>query len=131
MSTLLHKRILGDLLTDSLDRPLIVTATHFDTLSTQSRALLTTTEDIVTTLYAPQNLEHLKAELTLFSDVARKLQPSILVFFPVEPLEEKFGAMSLRGGKDSRRWFDTCFEQIHKTIQTFDVTLGLELNSKP
>lgn len=71
----------------------------------------------------------------------RALQSGLVAagFFPADSLEDQLGEMSVRDsgagggtkgkkkktGKDIKKWFDTCFEQIYKLATAFAATLAV------
>jgi len=130
LTTLLHKRILLDLLSPSSPS---IQNPPLDALLLHSTALLTSTDDLISTLYTPQNSTSIRTELTTFVDVVRALQSGLQSagFFTTIGLEDQLGKMSIQGdgkgkktGKDIKKWFDTCFEQIYKLSTTFVATLA-------
>jgi cyclin-D1-binding protein 1 len=71
----------------------------------------------------------------------RALQSGLVAvgFFPADSLEDQLGEMSVQDsgagggtkgkrkktGKDIKKWFDTCFEQIYKLATAFAATLAV------
>ncbi|KAF8350710.1 hypothetical protein F5887DRAFT_857007, partial [Amanita rubescens] len=104
LSTLLHKRIATDILSSIYSSD---SNPHLDLLPQHSSALLVASDDLVASMYGPQNTENMVTELTSFKTVIQNLQA------PVTPLllQDK-----------SKKWFNTCFEQIFKAA---DALLGI------
>jgi len=130
LTTLLHKRILIDLLSSSSSTTPSLPNSPLDALLLHSTALLTSTDDLISTLYTPQNPTSIRTELTTLIDVVRTLQSGLHTagFFATIGLEDQLRQMSIQGdgkktGKDIKKWFDTCFEQIYKISTTFVSTL--------
>lgn len=133
LTTLLHKRILLDLLDTPAPLSSGISAipnTSFDTLLFTSTALLAASDDLVSTLYTSQDPLAIRTEIISFIDVVRSLQSNLLVFFPIEAQlsEMNIGLEKRTNGneiakKGGRKWFDTCFEQIYKLSTTFASTL--------
>jgi cyclin-D1-binding protein 1 len=135
LTTLLHKKILLDLLASpkSAQRSLPIRLPSnaiLDALLAQSSRLLSASDDLVSTLYTPQDPLVTHTELLAFITVVEALQTGVQEFFPDISTGENLGALTLtetsansRGRKDIRIWFDTCFEQIFKTSRTFALTL--------
>ncbi|KZP11986.1 hypothetical protein FIBSPDRAFT_836920 [Athelia psychrophila] len=126
LTTLLHKRILLDLLVPPYALPPNPT---LDALLIHSSSLLTASDDLVATLYTPQKPASVHTELIAFVDTVRSLQSGIQsAFFP---LEAQMASLSVANpgdakaakGKDPRKWFQTCFEQIYKSATAFASTL--------
>ncbi|EGO18565.1 hypothetical protein SERLADRAFT_403792 [Serpula lacrymans var. lacrymans S7.9] len=135
LTTLLHKRILMDLLSSSSSVPSNVA---LDALLVQSGALLAASDDLVSTLYVPQNSQTVHEELQSFLDVVKALQTGLQAFFPAaEDLEKQFSKVTIQGVgvtqgsteqtgdkvKTNKKWFDTCFDQIYKLGATFENAL--------
>src|ERR1700759_2237790 len=99
---MLHKRIGRDLLS-SITYPTEYN-THLDALPQHSSALLVASDELVASMYSPQNAENITAELAAFKTIIQTLQSSI-----VPLLEQK------KDGK-IKLWFTTCFEQVLKAV---------------
>lgn len=135
LTALLHKRILLDLLdpstppsSPSTKNPLL------DALLLHSTSLVTSTDDLISTLYTPHNPTSIQTELTTFIDIIKALQSSLISagFFTVG-LEGQLEQMSIqegdgkgkkKTGKNIKKWFDTCFEQIYKIATLFASALA-------
>ncbi|KAF8628412.1 hypothetical protein AX15_003934 [Amanita polypyramis BW_CC] len=107
MSTLLHKRVGRDLLSVSYRSEL---NPHLDLLPQCSSALLVASDDIIASMYGPQNTQDLATELTLFKNVIENLQSPVT---------------ALLQGK-TKLWFATCFEQIFKAVDALSAMVDGE-----
>jgi hypothetical protein len=96
--------------------------------------LLTAADELASSLYAPQDPEIISAELAAFTPTVIHLQMSVQEFFPSSTtlgehlatlrLSEEASVTDMGGGKkDARKWFETCFKQINKISQSFEVSL--------
>ncbi|KIJ69400.1 hypothetical protein HYDPIDRAFT_172811 [Hydnomerulius pinastri MD-312] len=138
LTTLLHKRILLDLLSSP---PLVpISNTAFDALLIQSNFLLTTSDDLVATLYTPQDRSSICEETVALAKVATTLQSQLLPFFPaVAELEKQLSELSIKDSSSSsapasatkitkkradKKWFDTCFDQIARLSDTLRESLS-------
>ncbi|KAJ7632617.1 hypothetical protein FB45DRAFT_510008 [Roridomyces roridus] len=113
---LLHRRILRDILSTSHDAPSNAT---LDSLSTLSHTLLSASDDLVATLYTPQDPQNVATELGSFRKLISDFQA--LLAKP-DALETQLQRLSLET-KNGSKWFDTCFVQLHKAIDALDVSL--------
>jgi hypothetical protein len=117
LATLLHKRIFTDLLSSSPQSNLAL-----DSFSIQSSALLLASDELISTMYTPQDSSAAANESASFLDVIKTLQADLDVFFSQNHiLEAQLDNMSLStnsSGEEMRtkKWFDTCFQQIHKAV---------------
>jgi len=110
---LLHKRVLRDVL--SPDAPECDNLTY-DALVTISTNLLAASDDLISSMYAPQQISNVSVYLRSLKDVIKDLQGAL---FPSQnnqlSVEERLNALQLslqpRNDK-SRKWFKTCFEQV-------------------
>ena len=131
LTTLLHKRILLDIL--PLSCPTIQNPS-LDALLIHSSSLHTSTDDLISTLYTPQNPTSIHTELITLVDVIRAIQSGLTAVFL--GLEDHLATLSIQDQasgnenskgnktiKDIKKWFDTCFEQIYKLSTTFMSTL--------
>jgi len=135
-SALMHKRILLDVLTSQ-------TAVHadnaaLDILPSHSHSLLLASEEVVSTLHAPQDLSDIASSVEKHADVVARLQallvdrdllpvPSTDVDAIAEGLEAlKVGDSQKKARKDVRRWFDTCFAQIQTLSSSVAASLAQE-----
>ncbi|KAF7976299.1 hypothetical protein HWV62_5814 [Athelia sp. TMB] len=135
LSTLLHKRVLLDLLVPSPTPP---PNPALDALLIHSSSLLAASDDLVATLYTPQNPISVRKELVVFIDTVRSMQSGIQsAFFPIETYmaalsveKDKEGNSSAAKGKDPRKWFQTCCEQIYKAATAFASILPAASDNK-
>lgn len=129
LSTLLHRRVIKDILSTTFQPPEVLTtntAQHLDALPSQSSALLAASDDVISTLYAPQNQIQIIAELSSFLDVMRQLRSLLAVFYEgPSSLVEQMERVSLQGepSKDPKIWFNTCFDQVEKAVKSLQSTL--------
>ncbi|KAF9464700.1 hypothetical protein BDZ94DRAFT_1307689 [Collybia nuda] len=132
LSTLLHKNIIEDVLsTDVLSLAAVTprAAQHLDTLPPHSSALLAASDDLISTLYAPQNLSEIATELSSFLDVVRQLHSSLTVIYEnPSSLVQQMAQINLRDGnsKNLKKWFDVCFDQVGKAAEVLRTTLDLD-----
>lgn len=105
LSTLLHKRIFLDLLAHPSSAPVAA----FDALLVQSNLLLSTSDDLVSALYAPQDPTYVYAEILELSKIATALQTQLAVF--TDELTSQLVEDATVSTSD-KKWFDTCVDQI-------------------
>jgi hypothetical protein len=121
ITCLLHKQILSILSPPSQPHPPNDIA---DQLPPISSTLLTTTDDLVSSLYPPQDAPSLSTELASWLQNIRSLEKVLEGFWRLTPdpppLEQglseiHLGEPSEKGGLiKGKRWFQTCFTQIFK-----------------
>jgi hypothetical protein len=99
---LLHKRIATDILSSIYSSD---SNPYLDLLPQHSSALLIASDDLVATMYGPQNTENMVTELASFKTVIQNLQAPVMPLL----LQDK-----------SKKWFNTCFEQISKAAGIID-----------
>ncbi|KAJ6630800.1 hypothetical protein B0H10DRAFT_855976 [Mycena sp. CBHHK59/15] len=117
LSTLLHKRILSDVLSIAREPS---SNTTLDTMSSLSHALLSASDELVSTLYTPQDSVNMDAEVRSFRKIISDLQASVV---DTESLETQLEGLSLGRNNGSKKWFDACFVQIFKALDALVVTL--------
>lgn len=105
LTTLLHKRIFLDLLAHPSSAPVAA----FDALLVQSNLLLSTSDDLVSALYAPQDPTYVYAEILELSKIATALQTQLAVF--TDELTSQLVEDATVSTSD-KKWFDTCVDQI-------------------
>ena len=122
---MLHKRVLRDVL--SPDAPECDDSTY-DALVTLSTNLLTASDNLISSIYAPQQLPNVSAYLQALREVIKDFQRTI---FPSQnnqsSVEEQLNALELSpqlGNDKSRKWFNTCFEQVEILGAKIVETLG-------
>jgi len=132
LTTLLHKRILLDLLASPAPAPV----SAFDNLLVQSNSLLTTSDDLVSTLYTPQDPSSVRQETIALARVAAKLHSQVATFFSAtNELEKQLNALEISAftpapttqpskKKADKKWFETCFDQIAKLCGTLSESLS-------
>jgi hypothetical protein len=123
LTTLLHKRISLDLLSS----PPIPPPPSFalDALLLQSHALLAASDELVSSLYIPQNPATIRKESLALLDIISGLHLQLRIFFPdTSSLEQQLSGLSIEGDKSAsapnkptadKKWFDLCFDQLTKT----------------
>ncbi|KAG2063817.1 hypothetical protein BDR04DRAFT_1185984 [Suillus decipiens] len=138
LTTLLHKRIFLDLLS-SAPTP---SPPNFalDALIMQSHALFAASDELVSSLYIPQNPAAIRKESLALLDIINGLQLQLRIFFPdTSSLEQQLSRLSIEGDKSAstpgnttadKKWFDICFEQVTKTSANL-VSPSLGVGQKP
>jgi len=127
---LLHKRVLLDLL-----NPKATFDTHLyavlDTLPPLSHKLLLATEEIVAVLYAPQNPVAMSSAVTVLDSAVRELQETLTQkdLLPPPPASLEAVDGDKKKEKYVRKWYETCFDQIHKLYSTLRESLDAEGNA--
>ncbi|KAG5651598.1 hypothetical protein H0H81_008119 [Sphagnurus paluster] len=127
LSTLLHNHIIKDILSP----PNLKFSPHLiqnlDSLPPQSSTLLIASDDLISTIYAPQNPSDISTELASFTKLIGALQSIILALSQKPTLSEQLQAMSLGGTtqKDPKKWFEMCFLQIQKAAENLKSTLSI------
>ncbi|KAI6039074.1 hypothetical protein EDC04DRAFT_2688949 [Pisolithus marmoratus] len=125
LTTLLHKRIFLDVLSSTCPVPAPDVA--YDFLLEQSHSLLAASDELVATLYSPQDPDSVCKEVTALMMVVTALRTRLQAFFPVnEGLDVEMKKLSVQDNplsKPSRqvdkKWFDTCFDQISRLSANF------------
>ncbi|KAG1875298.1 hypothetical protein C8R48DRAFT_692093 [Suillus tomentosus] len=122
LTTLLHKRIFLDLLSSAPTPP--PPSFALDALLLQSHALLAASDELVSSLYIPQNPATIRKESLALLDIINGLQLQLRIFFPdTSSLEQQLSGLSIEGDKSAstpnkptadKRWFDLCFDQVTK-----------------
>lgn len=95
LSTLLHKRVVTNLLSGTYGSD---SNPHLDLLPRHSSALLIASDNLIATMYGPQNVQNMATELASFKSAVQNLQDLITPL-----LQDK-----------TKKWFNACFEQIYK-----------------
>ncbi|KAJ8521608.1 hypothetical protein ONZ45_g1714 [Pleurotus djamor] len=137
MVSLLHKRVLQDLLTPQLStsRP----PTIYDRLCTVSTTLQSAADDFVASLYVPQNILKVQEAHQAFQEATKSLHTQITEHFlsptpstlaeqlervSLAPSEHKpTSAPRLEAGSQAAKWFRTCIDQLDKATHSFIVDL--------
>jgi len=83
-------------------------------------------DELISTLYTPQDPPAITQELASFLDVVKALQAVLGdVLSGTQALEAQLNEISLsakpgpRAKIDTQKWLDTCFVQIHKAAGSF------------
>ncbi|KAG6892112.1 hypothetical protein C0992_001784 [Termitomyces sp. T32_za158] len=120
LSTLLHKRIIKDVVSIPAD-------SNLDSLPLPSSSLVVASDDLVSTLYAPQTPSDTSKELAAFVKVIDNLRSTLLAILQEPSLADQMQAMSLQPcatqQKDPMKWFQTCFAQIQKAVDNLSLAL--------
>ena len=100
----------------------------YDALVTLSTNLLTASDNLISSMYAPQQLPNVSVYLQSLRDVIKELQRTL---FPSQnnqlSVEEQLNALELSpqlGNDKSRKWFKTCFKQVEIFGAKIVETLG-------
>lgn len=100
----------------------------YDALVTLSTNLLTASDNLISSTYAPQQLPNVSVYLQSLRDGIKDLQRAL---FPSQnnqlSVEEQLDALKLSpqpGSDKSRKWFKTCFEQVEILGAKIVETLG-------
>ena len=110
-TTLLHKRVHIDLLSKPLPAPM--SDAILDALPPQSHTILVALEDVVATLYAPQNAPSIASAISPLASSVEGLRATIMPILPSTGTDSAPpGSQGTQ--RDVRKWFITCFEQIDK-----------------
>ncbi|KAK7693718.1 hypothetical protein QCA50_003290 [Cerrena zonata] len=129
MSTLLHKRIMLDLLKKGHTYPSDYSQ-RADSLLETSHSLLLAHEEVVAVLYAPQKPSTISEAIAELASCIVQAQNTLIKQKLLPPSRdpgdiaelEKMSAAAISGDqptgakkeRDVRKWFDTCFEQLGK-----------------
>ncbi|KAG6333876.1 hypothetical protein ID866_5219 [Astraeus odoratus] len=128
LTTLLHKRVFMDVLSSIPSES--VSNVMYDSLLQHSHSLLEASDELVATLYAPQDPASVRQEVVALMTVVGMLHTHLQAFFPVtNGLEMQLNQLSIQDStsvpkprekkKADKKWFDTCFEQISRLSTTF------------
>ena len=122
-----------------------VSNTTLDLLPAHSHAFVLACEEIIASLYAPQNPSTLASTTSALADAINRLRATLIENALLPPPRTSdvdqlaAGAKTItvsaggpsnneRGGgkndRDSRKWFDTCFVQIEKLYAALDRVLS-------
>ncbi|KAG6814341.1 hypothetical protein H0H92_010926 [Tricholoma furcatifolium] len=134
LSTILHKRIIKDILTRThgSDAQLSLhSLKNLDALPHQSSTLAIASDEFVSTLYTPQTPSEISKELAAYVAAISSFRSIILELFQAPTLTDQLQAMSLQQTpgtppKDLRKWFEMCFIQIQKAASNLDSTLNAD-----
>ncbi|KAJ3514839.1 hypothetical protein NLJ89_g2129 [Agrocybe chaxingu] len=109
---LLHKRVLKDVLEQDLNAR---NDSTLDNLATLSGRLLEASDDLISSMYGPQQPSNIIAYLDAYSAVLKDVQKTLLLPRG-RSLEDQVASLSLSMPSDEKsvKWFTTCFDQIEK-----------------
>jgi hypothetical protein len=117
----LHKQILKGILSPPADSPLRspTNATpDLDALLSHSSALLVSADDLISTMYTPQNPLDVATGLASYVKVIRHLRQYLQVLLHGDTLTEQLDKLRLDNdsapSRDPWQWYNTCFDQIQK-----------------
>ncbi|KAG7452519.1 uncharacterized protein BT62DRAFT_998549 [Guyanagaster necrorhizus] len=125
LSTLLHKRILQDFLSPSPSSAL--PNSDLDKLAPCSSALLSASDDLISSFYPPQDLSAIAAELNNFQESVDRLKSSLDAVVDGRTLQAQFDALNVIDKAPTStltKWYKTCFAQIQKTSQNLSQCLS-------
>lgn len=98
-----------------------------DALPSQSHALLVALEDVVATLYAPQNASSIASAISPLASSVESLRATITPVLPSADTSTGGAPSGSQGTqRDVRKWFITCFEQIDKLSRNLADSLAQE-----
>ncbi|KAK0228536.1 hypothetical protein IW262DRAFT_1455773 [Armillaria fumosa] len=95
LSTLLHKRILRDFLSPSPSSALPIS--NLDKLAPCSSALLSASDDLISSFYPPQDPSAIAAEFIIFQECLEHLKLAVDAFVDDQMLHAQFDALSITG----------------------------------
>ncbi|KAI6150769.1 hypothetical protein BKA82DRAFT_4119523 [Pisolithus tinctorius] len=125
LTTLLHKRVFLDVISSTCTAP--VSNVAYDSLLEQSHSLLEASDELVATLYSPQDPDSVCKEVAALMTVVAALRTRLQAFFPVDDgLDAQIKQLSVQDGPSpkssksvGKKWFDTCFDQISRLSANF------------
>ncbi|KAJ7582717.1 hypothetical protein C8J56DRAFT_955554 [Mycena floridula] len=122
LSNALHKRIAVEFLSPSSHESFIM---DLDMLPSLSMAWMAASDELVATLYPPQDPGAIEEETLAFQRIIRDIKQLVYGAFPPdESLEDQMAGLAL-----ITRWFDTCFQQISKAARVLHSTVGQDTES--
>lgn len=136
LSNLLHKQILKRVLSPPADSPNSLTpaAPDLDTLLSHSSALLANADDLISTMYTPQNPLDIATELASYIENIEHLRLYLCVLLQGDALAKQLNELNLDNHsatlKDPQQWFNACFDQIQKAADALKSD-GLERLGDP
>lgn len=99
--------------------------TIVDDLAKDSATFPAAVDDLISTVYSPQDTEEMVEQLHHMDTVLAKVQSHLTSLFELEPIE-KMLKESVDAGKkssDVRKWFGTCFDEIKKLTSLLSTSL--------
>ncbi|THU91161.1 hypothetical protein K435DRAFT_801486 [Dendrothele bispora CBS 962.96] len=128
LTALLDKKIASDLLSSQLRN---LHPGTLDKFASFSPALLSASDELIASLFSPQDVPSVKKELDSLTHIIHDVKEAVYPLFSEtsETAEEAMEKLSLNGqapGKQrsQKKWFDGCFEQVSKAIESAAVTLN-------
>jgi len=132
VTNLFHERVYVDLLKPSALN--VASPPNFvptlDEISHQSTRFVSTTDEIISCLHSPQDPKVISASLQYLREVVANSQRLLIQndLLP-KPKEQQIESMTIGNSKvdhkkDTRKWFDTCIDQVDK----LQVSLSAEFN---
>ncbi|KDR81609.1 hypothetical protein GALMADRAFT_239668 [Galerina marginata CBS 339.88] len=120
--TLLQKKVIKDILsTDAAKR----NNSTLDRLAPLSSRLLAASDDLISSMYAPQQTSNIKLSLEAFCDTTKEISGTVMLSSD-KTLEGHLESLSISTDDKSTKWFITCFDQIDKTATKILETLSNE-----
>ncbi|KZT09538.1 uncharacterized protein LAESUDRAFT_509228 [Laetiporus sulphureus 93-53] len=145
-TTLLHKRVQIDVLSNIPMATSPNCLAPLDALPAHSHALLVASEEVIASLYAPPDPSSIASAISPLAESVRDLHATLLggELLPprraddqdVDALTRDVASMTVGAGgasrsakqeRDVRKWFDTCFKQIEILSASIGDTLALEV----
>jgi len=132
LTALLHKKISSDLL------PLRnLPFGALDKFASLSPTLLSASDELIASLFSPQDVSHIRQELDSFTHIIYDVKEAVGLILgdkSSEKVEEAMENLALNGqalGKNKlrKRWFDGCFEQITRALEKAAVILNANTQS--
>ncbi|PFH54358.1 hypothetical protein AMATHDRAFT_83413 [Amanita thiersii Skay4041] len=127
-STTLYKRVTRDILVPTFlsqyapDQVNI----HIDALPHLFAILLVASDDLIASIYTPQDVENIITQLTAYKDVIQQLQTSLEELLKADGQKE--GANGSQESK-TNQWFNTCFGHTFKAIDALATTAAHQISS--
>lgn len=120
LCNLLHQKVITEILSPAST----LANSVLDDLTPLSPALLSASDELVSTLDSPQDVDSITTELDALKAIVDRIRATLLLLFnQPESLTAPFSGVSLNEATPPNhrnpieKWFNTCFEQIHKAIQ--------------
>jgi len=124
LTTLLHKRVIADVLTSGIP-PL--SDGCLDKLDKLSNDILVNSDDLISSLHPPQ---HLPTTKSAFSGLNETISSIYKILYPpqdAENLEQRLASVNLAdqpaAASKSRKWFETCSQQLDNARKKVVATL--------
>jgi len=118
-TTILHGKLLSHHI---LKFPSATTIQHLDVLVTFSNSLVVVSDDLASSLYAPQNLETIQESLAHVFQVITGLDSELgITKVDQEDLAEQLQRLQLGNGSENPTWFRRCFSQINAVYDNLHI----------